>query len=113
MRALARDRAGTAAGAVLAAAGLVWVLRAPGYWVFTANAGLILAVATLGLMVVVGWIKEVSLVQAGLTGTAGSGGVCCGWVPTARPPPPSASPPGGPRCSPSPWPGSAPGWPGR
>src|SRR5207248_6558620 len=70
MRALARARAGTAAGAVLAAAGLVWVLRAPGYWVFTANAGLILAVATLGLMVVVGWIKEVSLVQAGLTGTA-------------------------------------------
>ncbi|HEY4409435.1 MAG TPA: hypothetical protein VGO87_06105, partial [Acidimicrobiia bacterium] len=60
----------TVAWAVLGALALVWVMREPGYWVFTANAGLILAVSTLGLMVVVGWIKEVSLVQAGLTGTA-------------------------------------------
>src|SRR6266542_50100 len=70
MRAAAR-----APGKVLAWVGVAvvvfrWVARAPGYWVFTANAGLILAVSTLGLTIVVGWIREVSLAQAGLTGTA-------------------------------------------
>ncbi len=37
------------------AAAIVWVFFAPGYWVFTATAGLVLAVSTVGLMVVVGW----------------------------------------------------------
>jgi ABC-type branched-subunit amino acid transport system ATPase component/ABC-type branched-subunit amino acid transport system permease subunit len=59
-----------AGGAALAAIALLWVFPAPDYWVFTATTGLILAVATLGLLVVVGWAREVSLVQAGLTGTA-------------------------------------------
>lgn len=40
------------------------------YWIFTANAGLILAMSSLGLMVVVGWAREVSLMHAGLVGTA-------------------------------------------
>src|SRR5690242_1690652 len=70
MRALTRAPARTTAWVVLAALAVAWVLHSPGYWVFTANAGLILAVSTLGLMIVVGWIREVSLVQAGLTGTA-------------------------------------------
>src|SRR5437763_9330388 len=70
MRTLTRTPFQTALWAVLGALALVWVMGEPDYWIFTANAGLILAVATLGLMVVVGWIKEVSLVQAGLTGTA-------------------------------------------
>src|SRR5258705_5675544 len=70
MRTVARAPGRVVAGVGVAAVVLVWVLRAPGYWVFTANAGLILAVSTLGLMVVVGWIREVSLAQAGLTGTA-------------------------------------------
>jgi ABC-type branched-subunit amino acid transport system ATPase component/ABC-type branched-subunit amino acid transport system permease subunit len=70
MRALTRAPLQTALWAVLGALALVWVMGEPGYWIFTANSGLVLAVSTLGLMVVVGWIKEVSLVQAGLTGTA-------------------------------------------
>ena len=62
--------------AVLAAA-VVWVFFAPGYWVFTVTAGLVLAVSTVGLMVVVGWAGEVSLAQAGLTGTAV---YVCAWA---------------------------------
>jgi ABC-type branched-subunit amino acid transport system ATPase component/ABC-type branched-subunit amino acid transport system permease subunit len=56
--------------AVLLAVAALWVFAAPGYWVFTAASGVTLAVAALGLLVVVGWAKEVSLAQAGLTGTA-------------------------------------------
>lgn len=56
--------------AVLAATTFLWVYLAPSYWVFTATTAVILAIATLGLTVVVGWVREVSLVQAGLVGTA-------------------------------------------
>lgn len=56
--------------AVLVLVAVGWIFPAPGYWIFTANSGLILAAAALGLMVVVGWTREVSLAQAGLTGTA-------------------------------------------
>jgi ABC-type branched-subunit amino acid transport system ATPase component/ABC-type branched-subunit amino acid transport system permease subunit len=62
---------------LLGAVAAGWVFWAPGYWVFTANAGLILAVSTLGLLIVVGWAGEVSLVQAGLTGTAV---YVCAWA---------------------------------
>jgi ABC-type branched-subunit amino acid transport system ATPase component/ABC-type branched-subunit amino acid transport system permease subunit len=55
---------------LLAAVAVLWAFAAPGYWVFTATAGMTLAVAALGLLVVVGWTKEVSLAQAGLTGTS-------------------------------------------
>ncbi|HEV8626225.1 MAG TPA: ATP-binding cassette domain-containing protein [Acidimicrobiia bacterium] len=38
--------------------------------IFTVTGGLVLGIAALGLVAVVGWSREVSLVQAGLTGTA-------------------------------------------
>lgn len=56
--------------ALLLVVAALWVFAAPGYWVFTAATGVTLGVAALGLLVVVGWAKEVSLAQAGLTGTA-------------------------------------------
>jgi ABC-type branched-subunit amino acid transport system ATPase component/ABC-type branched-subunit amino acid transport system permease subunit len=55
---------------LLAAAAVLWVFLAPSYWVFTATTAVLLAITTLGLTVVVGWVREVSLVQAGLVGTA-------------------------------------------
>ncbi|HKN92390.1 MAG TPA: ATP-binding cassette domain-containing protein [Acidimicrobiia bacterium] len=57
-------------GAVLAAVAGVWLFTAPQYWLFTATTGLTLAISTLGLLVLVGWAREVSLAQAGLTATA-------------------------------------------
>lgn len=56
--------------AVLGAVAVGWAVLAPSYWVFTATTALLLAIATLGLTVVVGWVREVSLMQAGLVGTA-------------------------------------------
>ncbi|HEV8623145.1 MAG TPA: ATP-binding cassette domain-containing protein, partial [Acidimicrobiia bacterium] len=56
--------------AVLAAVAAVWLFTAPQYWLFTATTGLTLAISTLGLLVLVGWAREVSLAQAGLTATA-------------------------------------------
>lgn len=46
-----------------------WVFLAPGYWIFTASIAVLLAVSVLGLAVV-GWVREISLAQAGLTGVA-------------------------------------------
>jgi ABC-type branched-subunit amino acid transport system ATPase component/ABC-type branched-subunit amino acid transport system permease subunit len=46
------------------------VFTAPQYWLFTATTGLLLGISTLGLLVLVGWAREVSLAQAGLTATA-------------------------------------------
>ena len=57
-------------GAVLATVAAVWLVTAPGYWLFTATTGLLLGISTLGLLVLVGWAREVSLAQAGLTATA-------------------------------------------
>jgi ABC-type branched-subunit amino acid transport system ATPase component/ABC-type branched-subunit amino acid transport system permease subunit len=57
-------------GAVLAAVAALWLFTAPQYWLFTATTGLTLAISTLGLLVLVGWAREVSLAQAGLTATA-------------------------------------------
>lgn len=54
---------------VLAAAALVPSF-ASGYWVFYVCVGMVLAIACLGLQVVVGWTRELSLAQAGLTGGA-------------------------------------------
>src|SRR4051812_34088475 len=39
-------------------------------WTYNATTGLVLAVSALGLLVVVGWGREISLAQAGLTGAA-------------------------------------------
>jgi len=68
MAALMNRRA--AAVAVLAAVAAVWLFTAPEYWLFTATTGLLLGISTLGLLVLVGWAREVSLAQAGLTATA-------------------------------------------
>lgn len=59
------------AGGILA---IVWPFFAANYWIFTVSAGIILAIAALGLMVIVGWAREVSLMQAALVGTA------CYWM---------------------------------
>jgi ABC-type branched-subunit amino acid transport system permease subunit len=56
--------------AVFAAVAIAWALVAADYWVFITTVAILLAISTLGLTVVVGWAREVSLVQAGLTGTA-------------------------------------------
>jgi branched-chain amino acid transport system permease protein len=40
------------------------------YWTFNVMVGLVLGIACLGLLVVVGWGREISLAQAGLTGSA-------------------------------------------
>jgi ABC-type branched-subunit amino acid transport system permease subunit len=45
-------------------------LIANDYWTFNLTVGLILAIATLGLLVVVGWGREISLAQAGLVGSS-------------------------------------------
>jgi ABC-type branched-subunit amino acid transport system ATPase component/ABC-type branched-subunit amino acid transport system permease subunit len=63
-------RAKYIAGAVTAALIGVWVFTAPQYWLFTVTTGLVLAISTLGLLVLVGWTREVSLAQAGLTATS-------------------------------------------
>lgn len=55
---------------LLALASIAWVFFAASYWVFTATIAVLLAIATLGLTVVVGWVREVSLMQAGLVGTS-------------------------------------------
>jgi ABC-type branched-subunit amino acid transport system ATPase component/ABC-type branched-subunit amino acid transport system permease subunit len=47
-----------------------WVYFAPNYWIFTIAAGLTVAFNALGLTILVGWGREVSLAQAGLVGTA-------------------------------------------
>jgi len=46
-----------------------WVFAAPDYWV-TASSAIPLAVASLGLLVLQGWTREISLASAGLFGTA-------------------------------------------
>ncbi|MEW6475047.1 MAG: branched-chain amino acid ABC transporter ATP-binding protein/permease [Actinomycetota bacterium] len=58
------------AGALGAAAVGLWAFTAPQYWLFTVTTGLVLAISTLGLLVLTGWAREVSLAQAGLTATA-------------------------------------------
>lgn len=54
---------------MLATVAIGWVFLVPQLWVFLATAGFILAIASLGLTVLVGWAKEISLVQAGLVGS--------------------------------------------
>jgi ABC-type branched-subunit amino acid transport system permease subunit len=56
--------------AAFAAVAIAWAFVAADYWVFITTATILLAISTLGLTVVVGWAREVSLMQAGLTGTA-------------------------------------------
>lgn len=58
------------AGLAVAIVAVTWVFMAPTYVIFSITVGLVLAIATLGLLPVVGWIREISLMQAGLVGTA-------------------------------------------
>jgi ABC-type branched-subunit amino acid transport system ATPase component/ABC-type branched-subunit amino acid transport system permease subunit len=55
---------------LLALGAATWIIPAPTYWIFTINEGMMLAASTLGLMVVVGWAREVSIMQAGLVGAS-------------------------------------------
>jgi ABC-type branched-subunit amino acid transport system permease subunit len=55
---------------VLIGALVVYPLIGSDYWVNNVSAGLVLAISALGLLVVVGWGREISLAQAGLTGSA-------------------------------------------
>jgi ABC-type branched-subunit amino acid transport system ATPase component/ABC-type branched-subunit amino acid transport system permease subunit len=59
-----------AVGGVLGIIVVLWTVMAPPYWLFTSTTGIVLAISTLGLLVLVGWAREVSLCQAGLTATA-------------------------------------------
>ena len=54
--------------AVFAGVGLVIGYACPDSYIFLASSGCLLALATLGLTVVVGWAGEITLAQAGLTG---------------------------------------------
>ena len=56
--------------AAFLAVALGWVLVAPKFWVFLGAAACLLAIAGLGLSVVVGWAGEVSLASAALVGTS-------------------------------------------
>lgn len=58
------------AALLLATAGLAVGYLCPGYYIFLATSGCILAISVLGLTVIVGWAGEISLAQAGLTGAA-------------------------------------------
>ncbi len=55
---------------VLALAALFAPTYLSTFWVYTVTGGLVLAISCLGLLVVVGWVREISLAQAGLTGSA-------------------------------------------
>jgi len=55
---------------LIVAAGVVYPLIANDYWTFNLTVGLVLAIACLGLLVVVGWGREISLAQAGLVGSS-------------------------------------------
>jgi ABC-type branched-subunit amino acid transport system permease subunit len=55
---------------LIVAAGLIYPLFANDYWTFNLTVGLVLAIACLGLLVVVGWGREISLAQAGLVGSS-------------------------------------------
>lgn len=63
--------------AALAAVACLWVFVASNYWVFVVSGAFILGITTLGLLVIVGWGREVSLAQAGLVGTAA---YICGYA---------------------------------
>jgi ABC-type branched-subunit amino acid transport system permease subunit len=55
---------------LIVAIGLVYPMIANEYWTFNLTVGLVLAIACLGLLVVVGWGREISLAQAGLVGSS-------------------------------------------
>lgn len=56
--------------ALLAVVAVGWAYVVPNFWVFLGGAACLLAIASLGLTVVIGWAGEVSLAQASLVGTS-------------------------------------------
>lgn len=66
---------------LVVAASVLWVFLADNYWVFIGTRGLVLAISTLGLLVLVGWGREISLAQAGLVGSAA---YICGYAYRSR-----------------------------
>jgi ABC-type branched-subunit amino acid transport system ATPase component/ABC-type branched-subunit amino acid transport system permease subunit len=52
------------------AVGTLWLATAPDYWIFTVSCAVPLAVVALGLLVLQGWAREISLASAGLFATA-------------------------------------------
>jgi branched-chain amino acid transport system permease protein len=66
-----REFLGLAPASVAGAAGLMVVPAVTSaYWTFNVMVGLVLAISCLGLLVLAGWAREISLMQAGLTGSA-------------------------------------------
>jgi branched-chain amino acid transport system permease protein len=57
----------TVAGMALAVG---WIFVVHDYWVFLVTSGLVIGILALGLMVLVGWVREVSLASAAVFGTA-------------------------------------------
>lgn len=55
---------------VLIAILAIYPLVGANNWVYNVTTGLVLAISALGLLVVVGWGREISLAQAGITGAA-------------------------------------------
>ena len=55
------------AGMVLA---VVWIFLVRDYWVFLATSGMVIGVLALGLMVLVGWVREVTLASGAVFGTS-------------------------------------------
>lgn len=66
-----RGALGVHPGLLVAFAALALVPHyASTHWTFTVQVGIVLAISCLGLLVLVGWAREISLAQAGLTGSA-------------------------------------------
>ncbi len=62
--------ASSATVVVFLVAGALLPWAANDYWTFNVTVGLVLAVSCLGLQVLGGWARQISLMQAGLTGAA-------------------------------------------
>ncbi len=47
-----------------------WIFAVADYWVFLASSGFVIGILALGLMVMVGWVREVTLASAAVYGSA-------------------------------------------
>ena len=70
VRALVRDPRVVIGALVTAAVVAIVPSLVAGYWIFLCTAGLLTAIAAMGLSVVIGWIGEISLAGAGLLGSS-------------------------------------------
>ncbi len=65
-----RAAVGQPGGLALLGLAVVWIFAAPDYWIFTVSCAFPLAVVALGLLVLQGWAREVSLASAALFATS-------------------------------------------